>query len=434
MAHLPLAGLRVLDMTVVWSGPTVTMGLSDLGAEVVRVDNPWLFPSSTRGMVPRPTPPQMAMMGTMGSAYPDLETGEFPWDRHAMFNWHARGKKMMTLDLRQESGHEIFLKLVAKADIFVENNNVSVLDHLGINFDVLHKVNPRLILLRMPPAGVGAPYSTYLGFGAHFEAFSGITAVRGYADSAPATTTSVFQMDPAAGSVGVFAVLAAVRRREKTGEGEQIVLPQVENEMNHIGEMFIDAASTGNPSAPMTNRDRNFVQGVYPSNEDDRFVSITIRTDAEWASAVGVMGNPAWAADPRFATQEGRLAAQDDIDAGIAEWTRQRTRNETFHAMQAVGVPAGPLMLEDDIYADPHVKARGFFRENTAVHAGTHVYPNHQWKWDGPAMKWEPISGLGQDNDYIYKDVLGFSDEEYAKAQSEGHIASAYLKPDGTSV
>ena len=434
MAHLPLEGIRVLDLTVVWSGPTVTLLLSDLGAEVIRVDNPWLFPSSTRGLVARPTEAQMTMMGTMGRAYPDGEPGDSPHNRHAMFNWHARGKKLMTLNLGKESGRDIFIELAKTADVFVENNNVAVLGNLGIDWETLHAANPKLILLRMPPAGIGAPYSSYLGFGAHFEAFSGVTAVRGYADSAPATTTSVFQMDPASGSVGAFAVMAALRRRQKTGQGELVVLPQVENEMNHIGEMFIDAAANGNDNPPLTNRDRNFVQGAYPTSEDDRFVTITIRDDDEWRRAVEAMGNPEWAADDRFATQAGRLAAQDDIDPAIADWTRSLTRQEVFTTLQGVGVPAGPVMLEDDVFADPHVKARGFLRENTGVSTGTHLHPGHFWKWSGPEMKWEQISGLGLDNEYVYKEILGFSDEQYAQVERDGHIATSYLDPAGNPI
>lgn len=431
MANLPLKGLRVIDFTVVWSGPTVSMYLSDLGAEVIRTDNPWVFPSSTRGLVARPTPAQMAMMGIMGGAFPDSDPGEFPWDRNAMFNWHARGKKLATLDLRKESGREVFLKLVEKSDVLVENNNIKVLDHLGIGVDTLHKVNPRLVILRLPPLGMDGPYSTFLGLGAHFEAFAGVTAVRGYPDSAPATTTSVFQMDPAAGAVGAFAVMAALRRRKRTGVGEVVALPQVENEMNHIGEMFIDAASTGNPSLPLGNRDRNFVQGVYPASGEDRWVSITIRDDADWAAVVSELGNPAWAADARFGSQAGRLAAQDEIDAQLSAWTSQRTRDEVFHALQARGVPAGPLYDEADIFGDPHVAERGLLRELDSVNAGRYKYPAHHWHWTGPAMKWEPVGAMGADNEYVYKEVLGLSDAAYAKLESEGHIAGGYLGPDG---
>ena len=432
MAHLPLQGVRVIDFTVVWSGPSVTMYLGDLGAEVIRVDNPWVFPSSTRGLVARPTPQMMEMMGILGGAYPNHDPGERPWDRAAMFNMHARGKKLATLDLRKESGREHFLSLVEKSDVLVENNNITVLEHLGIDPETLHKRNPKLVILRLPPLGQDGPYSTYLGLGAHFEALAGVTAVRGYADSAPATTTSVFQMDPAAGATGAFAVVAALRRRARTGKGEVIALPQVENEMQHLGEMYLDAASTGNPSAPMGNRDRNYLQGAYPAAGEDKWVSITIRGDADWTELIAEMGNPAWAADDRFTTQAGRLAAQDEIDEQIRTWTSARSREDTFHALQSRGVPAGPLYNEEDVFNDPHVAARGMLREIESAHAGTYKYPAHHWHWTGPDLKWEPISGMGLDNEYVYKEVVGLTDAEYQQAIDDGHIAEGYLNPDGT--
>lgn len=432
MAKLPLQGVRVIDFTVVWSGPSVTMYLGDLGAEVIRVDNPWVFPSSTRGLVPRPSPEMMAMMGILGGAYPDKDPGEKPWDRAAMFNWHARGKKLATLDLRNDSGRELFLKLIEKSDVLVENNNVVVLEHLGIDPATLHERNPNLVILRLPPLGEDGPYATFLGLGAHFEAFAGVTAVRGYADSAPATTTSVFQMDPAAGATGAFAVLAALRRRKRTGRGEVISLPQVENEMNHLGEMYLDAASTGNPNPPLGNRDRNFLQGAYPASGDDRWVSITVRHDADWAALVAEMGDPGWAHDERFATQAGRLAEQDEIDEHIRAWTSQRTREDIFHSLQARGVPAGPLYTEEDVFNDPHVAARGMLREIDSAHAGRYKYPAHHWHWTGPDLKWEPIGGMGLDNEYVYKEVIGLTDTEYEQVIADGHIAEGYLKPDGT--
>lgn len=432
MASLPLTGIRVLDMTVVWSGPTVTMLLSDLGAEVIRIDNPWLFPSSTRGMVARPNQGQMATMGPLGSAYPDGDAGEYPWDRHAMFNWHARGKRLVTLDLRQPSGREVFLRLAGVADVFVENNNVATLGLLGLDWETLHAANPRLILLRMPPAGIGGPYSSYLGFGAHFEAVAGITAVRGYRDSDPSTTTSVFQMDPAAGSTGAFAVMAALRRRQRTGEGELVVLPQVENEMNHIGEMFMDAAANGNENPPLGNRDRNAVQGVYPCRGVDQWLAVTVATYAHWRGLVEAMARPAWALDEKFATAEGRMAAHDEIDAGVSSWTAELEAFEAFHALQARGVPAGPLMNEAAVFYDSHIRARGFFRELDSEHAGRHEYPGHQWSWSGPPMRWEPVHGMGQDNEYVYRELLGMSQEEYDALDAEGHLARGYLKSDGS--
>lgn len=430
--RLPLDGVRVLDMTVVWSGPNVTMLLSDLGADVIRVDNPWIFPSSTRGLAARPNPAQMAAMGPMGTAYPDKDPGEFPWDRAAMFNWHARGKRLATLDLRKDSGREVFLRLIKAVDVFVENNNPAVLQSLGIDWDVLHEANPKLVVLRMPPAGLEGPYSTYLGFGAHFEAVAGITAVRGYREADPSTTTSVFQMDPTAGSTGAFAVMAALRRRERTGQGELVVLPQVENEMNHIGEMFIDAAANGNENAPMGNRDRNAIQGVYRCQGEDQWVAISVSTEEEWAGLVKAMANPAWALDETFATAEGRLGSHDQIDTNISQWTSKLSAYEVFHALQSQGVPAGPVLNEAGAFYDPHIRARGFFQELDSLRAGRHQYPGHQWKWTGPDLRWLPISGMGGDNEFVYRELLGMSDEEYAQIEADGHLANGYLNPDGS--
>ena len=430
--RLPLEGVRVLDMTVVWSGPTVTMLLSDLGAEVIRVDNPWMFPSSTKGVVARPTPAQLPSMGFMGAAYPDGDPGLRPWNRHAMYVWHARGKRMMTLDLRQPSGRDIFLRLAETADVFVENNSVSVLGNLGIDWDTLHARNPRLILLRMPPLGVDGPYSGYLGLGAHFEAVAGVTAVRGYRNSDPTTTTSVFQMDPVAGSTGTWAVMAALRRRERTGQGELIELPQVENEMNHLGEIFIDAAANGNPNPPLGNRNLNRApQGLYPTIGPDEWLTISVGDDAEWARLVEVIGRPAWATDPRLATFAGRVAAHDEIDAGLAAWTSQLGCYEAFHALASHGVTASPVWAEAEAFHDPHLRARGFFRSLTNPEIGTYDFPGHQWTWTGPALRWEPVHPMGADNDYVYKDLLGVSDEEYVKLEADGHIARDYFGPDG---
>lgn len=430
--RLPLEGVRVLDLTVVWSGPTVTMLLSDLGAEVIRVDNPWLFPSSTKGVVARPLPAQMASMGALGSAYPDGDPGLRPWNRHAMYTWHARGKRMMTLDLRQPSGREIFLRLAEQSDVFVENNSVGVLGHLGIDWDTLHARNPRLILMRMPPLGLDGPYSGYLGLGAHFEAVAGVTAVRGYLASDPTTTTSVFQMDPIAGSTGAWAVMAALRRRERTGVGEMIELPQVENEMNHLGELYIDAAANGNPNPPIGNRHLNRApQGLYPTIGPDEWLTISVGDDDEWARLVQVIGRPAWALDERFATLAGRKAGHDEIDAGISAWTSQLGCYEAFHALASAGVTASPVWTEAEAFYDPHLRARGFFRSLTSPEIGTYDFPGHQWTWTGPPMRWEPVHPMGSDNEYVYKHLLGLPDDEYDKLEAEGHIARDYYGPDG---
>jgi crotonobetainyl-CoA:carnitine CoA-transferase CaiB-like acyl-CoA transferase len=429
---LPLEGIRVLDLTVVWAGPAVTMHLGDLGAEVIRVDNPYVFPTATRGHAVRPPTEAVAEMGPLAGSYPHLDPGERPWNRHGMFAAHARNKLSCTLDLRTELGLQTFMRLVDVADVLVENNSVHVVDHLGIGWEGLHARNPRLVMLRMPPMGLHGPYSGWLGFGAHFEALCGMTALRGYRDGDVSALLPVFHMDPASGAGGAFAVLCALRRRERTGRGELVELAQSENMLQHIGEYLLDAARTGRRHRSMGNRDHaRAPQGCYRCAGQDRWVVISVGDDDQWDGLCKAMGTPAWVGDERFRSAAGRHAYHDEIDAGIEDWTAELTPHQVFEACQEAGVPAGPVLDEADLLADPHMAARGFFRDQGSPDLGTWRFPGHPWRWDGPAMRFGAINQLGQDNEYVYRHVLGMSEREYAALVDAGHIQDAYVDADG---
>ena len=434
-ATLPLEGVRVLDMTVVWAGPYATMLLGDLGADVVRIDNPWIFPSATRGVLPRPPIDMIAGIGGIFGGYPDGDPGDRPWDRVALFNAHARNKRSVTLDLRQDSGREAFLRLVDESDMLVENNSVDLLDKLGIGWDELHKRNPKLILIRMPSVGIEGPYRSYLGFGVNFEALCGLSAIRGYLDSDLSENEPVFHMDAASGSAGAFAALAALRRRESTGVGEMIELSQSENMLNHIGELLIDAERTGIEHNPEGNRHRvHAPQGCYPCVGDDAWVVLCVTDDSKWVLLCRAMGRSDLAEDERLATRAGRRAHHDEIDEAIRQWTIERGSYDAFHACQEVGVAAAPVLHELESFADPHFAARGLFGPNGNETLGTHQYPMHPWRWDGPELRWNELPVLGGDNEAVYKDLLGMSVDEYAEFEAQGHISRDYLNPDGTAI
>ncbi len=429
---LPLAGVRVLDLTVVWAGPSCTLLLGDLGAEVIRFDNPWLFPSSTRGLMPRPPKEMMDALGLLGSCFPDLDPGERPWNRHAMFNVHARNKKGATLDLSKPLGRETFLRAVEKADIVVENNAAVTLPKLGLGWDELQRRNPGLIMLRMPPLGLDGPYRDYVGFGAHFEALSGLTAIRGYRNADPTTTTTSFHMDPASGAMGALAVLLALRRREHTGEGCLIELPQAENMLQHIGEYLIEGHRSGREFVQDGNRHPlRAPQGCYRCAGDDEWVVISVGSDEEWEGLVRAMGSPGWATNPDLGHKGGRREHHDEIDGHIEAWTTDQPAEAVFRACQAEGVPAGPVLKESACYRDPQLAARGFFRPNGSEDAGTHDYPGHLWQWTGPNLAWGPLMHMGADNEYVYRDILGLSDDEYEALAADGHLSLDYLDPDG---
>lgn len=448
---LPLAGLRVLDMTVVWAGPFATTLLADLGAEVIRVDNPWVWPASTRGLMPRPPAELVARLGPIFGGYPQMDPGRRPWNRVALFTAHARGKKSVTLGVHKPLGREMFLRLAEKCDVLIENNSVDLMDRLEIGWKAVSARNPRLIMLRMPSVGLEGPYRGYVGFGINFESLCGLTFIRGYGDEDLADTDSVFHMDAATGSAGALAVLAALRQRQRSGEGTLIELSQSENMLNHIGELLV-AASVGNAVTERSgNRDPDRApQGVYRCRDAepavaeaagvglpaahgaDRWAAISVETDQQWEGLRRAMGDPAWAAEPDLGTLEGRRRNHDQLDGRIEAWTRRLDQYEVFHRCQAQGVPAAPVLTESACYSDPHLRQRGLFRANGSPELGEHEYVAHPFRWDGPPLRWGAIPTLGQHNEEVFRGLLGLTDQEYGRLSDDGHLSQDYLGPDGS--
>lgn len=431
---LPLDGLRILDMTVVWAGPYATCILGDLGAEIIRVDNPWLFPSATRGILARPSKELIDDIGGIMGGYPDGEPGDRPWNRVGLFNAHARNKKSVTLNIQEPLGREAFLKLVENCDMLIENNSVDLLSKLGIDWDVVRERNPKFILLRMPSVGLAGPYKNYRGFGVNFEALCGLGSLRGYPDGDPSENESVFHMDAASGSAGAFAALMALRRRDTTGVGELVELSQSENMLNHIGEYLIDAHRTGERHSAIGNRHSSRApQGCYPCRGEDAWVVISIGTDQQWIDLCQLSGKD-WDRDHRFGTVAGRRQHHDEIDELIASWTATLEPAEIFTACQGKSIPAAPVLHELEAMADPHLNERGMFRSNSCPDTGHHTYPGHLWRWDGPDLKWGPLPVLGGDNEDVLHRVAGLSQAEIEKLRQERHLSLDFLDPNGNPV
>ncbi|MDH3682773.1 MAG: CoA transferase [Acidimicrobiia bacterium] len=430
--RLPLDGVRVLDLTVVWAGPLCTTLLSDLGAEVIRLDNPNLFPTATRGAVPRPTPGAEADFGQFWGRYPNGDGGERPWNRVAAFVCHSRNKLGATLDLRTSLGRDTFLDLVERSDVVVENNSIRVLPTLGLDWEVLHARNPRLIALRMPSLGLTGPYADYIGFGAHMEALCGLSSLRGYPDLDPTSLDTTYFMDPASGVTGAFATLCALRRRDRTGRGELIEFAQAENLMNYIGEYLVDASLTGEPHATHGNRHPHRApQGAYRCVGVDEWFVLSVADDEQWRALVTAIGDPAWACNRELATESGRRANHDDIDRRLGEWAATRTAAEAAAACRSAGVAAAPVYDEAALYADPHLANRRFFRPNSCDDVEEILFPGHQWRWDGPPMRWDRLNMMGRDNDYVYRTLFGKSDADVEELRAEGHLSDSYLDLDG---
>jgi crotonobetainyl-CoA:carnitine CoA-transferase CaiB-like acyl-CoA transferase len=429
MGNLPLSGVRVLDFTVVWAGPYATMMLADWGAEVIRVESLQHFPSTTRGLVPRPPAAMLANATHLLAGFPDWQPGTHPWNRHPMFNAHARNKLSMTVNLACPEGRDIVRRLVTMSDVIIENNATGVMAKLGLDYDTVQTWKTDIIYVAMPSFGCSGPYRTFQGFGSNVEALCGFTAVRGYADAPPNTTTAVYYMDAASGPGGALAVLCALHYRRRTGKGQFIDFAQAENMLPHLGEYFMEAAMNGRDVAPMGNRHVAMApHNCYPCQGEDHWLVLAVATDAEWQRLCQALGHPAWATHPQFSTLAGRLRHQDELDLHIATWTRTQDARAAMEHLQTHDIAAGMVFFEPDVYADPQLKARGFFETVTHAECGTHRYPGMLWKMSKtPGSIRSAACCLGEHNDYVYRELLGMSDADLTRLRQAGHIGETYI-------
>ena len=425
----PLCGLRVLDITTVWSGPLVTMHLADLGAEVIRVESPHVFPPTTKGYAPRPNQQMLvsAIAGAYGPAVADRP--DRPYNRHSMNNAVSRGKRSCTLDVRDPGQRDLFFRLVARSDIFVENLKVSTLHQMGIHETELLEANPRMIVLRIPPAGLAGDWAHYTGFGGQFDGLTSFASLCGHRGTELFETPSTQYMDSATGPAAVFALLAALHYRASTGRGQVIELAQSENVLAQLGEVFVGLQMGVEPQRYGNRHPRLAPQGLYPC-ADGRPLAVTVTDDEAWPALAGVIGRSDLAKDERLATVEGRRSAHDELDEAIAAWAATVSAHEGFQTLQAAGVAAGPHLDEAGFAGDPQVVARNWIRPLVSRDVGSF---NHL----GPAFRGIPLAwergapALGQDNEYVFKEILGLDDDEYRELVEDLVVTEDYLDRDG---
>ena len=416
----PLEGIRVVDLTVVWSGPGSTAFLGDLGAEVIRVEGNNRVSRQASAKI---TKEMVAGTGFHGATFPGRDPGTRPYDRSALFNWHSRNKLAACMNLETPEGHEAVLALLARADVLVENNSNGTLEKLRLSHDDLLAAYPRLIVARMPPLGMTGPMSGYLGYGPNFNSLVGIAAMDGYEGETPDTAGENYHMDEAAPAGLAFAVLAALVDRERTGAGGLIEFAQAENVMQEVGEYFLDLQFNQRNPAILGNSDPKMLQGAFPAAEDDRWVAISVRSDRDWAALTAAAGSPDWA--EQGVTAAARTAGAAGLRAHIAAWTCTLPAQQLVKRLQAGGVPAGEVMSETRLLEDEHLAARDWFKERSHPNIGTYRYPGHPWRASGFDIAFgRAVPGFGEDNEYVYKTLLGYPDEKYDDLVQRGLVTT----------
>ena len=439
--RLPLEGLRVAAITVVWAGPHVAQLLAEWGADVIQVEPVNRIQPYTRGAenVPQPDAIERGAARGVQPQYPDSDPGPDPWNRFASFNSHARNKRSMTCDIMSPEGRNAFLELIRHCDVLIENNVPQTIAKARITWEELRAVNPRLIMLRMPAFGLEGPYSRYRAFGLHVEAMVGHTHLRGYPDRGPEAIGETLASDGISGVQGAVAVLMALRHRDLTGEGQQIEMPLTEGFIPTLAEYLFDYTMNGDNPPPQANSHRwNAPHGVYPCAGDDQWIAIDVASDAEFvALCTALAAGPGEASiqseiahaplDTRFAHDEGRRNHSAELDRLITTETVAWNKHDLFHALQQAGVCAAPLNDPLEAMADPHLNAVRFFEEQAIEGVGTHLYPGLTIQMRRtPNQLRTPPPKLGEHNREIYLDLLGYSPAQLAELESKGLVGDRY--------
>ncbi|MSQ22131.1 MAG: CoA transferase [Dehalococcoidia bacterium] len=422
--NLPLKGIRVVDLTVVLAGPYCGMILADFGAEVIRVESIQHFPPQTRGIFARPS---KDMPSSRSAGYPNGEPGRRPWNRYPLFNAMGRNKLSMTVDITKPDGMEVFKRLVKVSDVVLENYVPEVMDKLGVSYEMLKQVRPDIIFCKMSAYGDTGPYRNFRAMAQSIDVMLGHGSIRGYADSDSTDQPASVAEDPAEGVQAAFAIVAALYHRNRTGEGQLLDLCLSESYMPYMPQAFMDYAMNGRVQGTLGNRDPVAVPcGNFRCKGNDKWVSISIFTDEEWDGFCRVV-NEEWVHDDRFKDSVSRRRNEDELERLVGSWTQKHDSYEVMHLLQKEGVAVGPLLDEVEAYQDPQLKARGFFVEESQEDAGTHMYPGSLFKMSGtpPLVRRGPVR-LGEDNEYVYNEVLGIGGAEYEKLVETGHIGTEY--------
>ena len=411
----PLDGLRIVDLTHAWIGTYATMLLADLGADVVKVE------SHRRPDVWRRLP---------GGARPlTARPGAHPLNVSNLFNSVNRNKRSVSLDLATERGRELFLRLVADADLVLENFTPRVLDNLGLPYARLREVNPDVILVSFSGYGATGPYRDYKANGATTETIAGWVSLYGYPDTGP-LTMGTMQADAITGMQMAALALVALAHRDRTGAGQRIDGGMFEAAAGYIGEELLHAQLTGEPARPWGNQHRGMApHGVYPCAGDDTWLAIAVRDNADWRRLLTVVDLPE-PARARFATAPARLACREELDALLSGWTRRQDAHAAMARLQAAGVPAGVVLHTDEVFDDPHFTARDWFKSLTHPDLGTHRYNGFPWRLHRtPAVAYVPPPRLGEHSEAILCGELGLSAEEFASLLEQGVTGAVLERP-----
>jgi benzylsuccinate CoA-transferase BbsF subunit len=401
MSELPFRGIRVADFGWIFAIPHTTAWLGALGADVIRVES-IKSPDLVR-----------FLSGTDG--VPGL-------NRSGIFSSINFSKRSLALNLAHPSATEIAQRLVMASDIATENFTVGNMEKFGLSYDHLRKLKPDLIMLSGTPLGQTGPLARTVGFGPTTQAFAGICHLTGYPGSFPCGIGGTWP-DFAVGVAMVFALLAALHHRDRTGEGQYIDLSMAEMVTAMLPEAMMEFFMNGRDTGPIGNRDESIApHGVFPARGDDKWIALAAADDAEFGSLCEVLRAPALASDARFARLAERLRNVDALEAEIAAHTSGFDRDELVNALRARNLVAGPVYRADEIANDPAYRASAMPVTLNHKESGPREIPGLPVGFSAMTPDYQPAAPLGEHSDEVLRDLLGYSEAEIERFKSEGIV------------
>jgi crotonobetainyl-CoA:carnitine CoA-transferase CaiB-like acyl-CoA transferase len=400
-----LDGVRVLDLSQFEAGPSCTEALAWLGAEVVKVENP-------KG-------------GEPGRI---LGTGPKPDADAYYFMIYNANKKSVTVNLKSERGLALVKEMAKQADVFVENFAPGAIERLGLGWDDLHALNPRLVYAQVKGFGRGSPYENNLAFDMIAQACGGTMAITGERDGRPCKPGPTLG-DTGTGMLLAIGILGALFQRHSTGRGRRVQIAMQDAQLQYIRGAFVQHARSGQPA--MRNGAKPMAggslapYGIYPCKpggpNDYVFIFTSHNNPQHWRRLLEVIGRPDLMDDPRYATVAARAAHEAEVDALLSEWTRRHDKHEAMRLVGAAGVPAGAVLDTGDLIAERSFAERGIIQ--TMRHPdGELLMPTFPVRFDGAPAPVKPSPLLGEHSGQVFGDWLGMSAGEVATLREEGIV------------
>ena len=396
-----LSGLKVVELGGGAAGPIAIRHLADHGATVIRIE------SASR-------PDFLRVLG--------LSKTNKSLDRAPMFMMLNCNKMSVALNLSDPRGVDLARRLIVEwADVLAENYAPKAMKKWGLDYESLVKIKPDLIMVSTCLMGQTGPNKDYPGFGGQGSAISGFNFLTGWPDR-EATGQHGTITDSLAPRFVAAAVLAALLRKQKTGEGTYIDVAQVETAAYSLSGWMLEYFANGEVVQRDGNRSRVAApHGAFPCRGEDRWCTIACHDDEDWQRLTRAMGSPAWALDPRFATLDDRKACEDELESLISSWTRERTAEEIMSAVQSAGVEAGVVETSRDLNADPQLAERGHFVPVQHEVLGPHTCERLGYALSvtpGTIERQGPL--LGEDSEHVYRDILGLSEDVLTTLRGDG--------------